>query len=373
MISRFSKILSVLLFAFLSSFAFGEEFWYISIGAYDNLEDAKTREKLLTDNGINAAARTFEKNDYSKFYRVLYTQKASDQDDAMAKRSELMKSLKELGIDSSEVWITAITENIVRPAPVVKPVAEPAPAPVVVPVPVVIPEPVPEPVIEKTVDFSKRTFSIRDSDDGLAVENASIVIDEKWTLLTDNSGNAVVPAEIPDGDHIAVITCDGYVTTNYPFTISNSEITSATQVSIPKAVDFERIKIILDWGATPQDLDAHCYSKKKHVYHVNKKSGNLILDRDDTDKYGPETITIQNPQADDVYRYVVHNYSNMGQSDNYSLSRSGAKVQVYFDNEYVQTFFVPIGQPGTYWHVFDIVNKNEIVPVEIISNSKNRK
>lgn len=360
---RLPKLFSLFMFFFLSSFAFCKEFWYISIGAYDNLEDAKAREKILTDNGISVTTRVFEKNNSSKFYRVLLSQKASDQDDALAKRSELMSSLKDLNINSEEVWITVITENIVRPAPVIKP----APAPAVVPVPVVIP-----PAPEKIVDASKRLLTIKDSDNGLAVENANVVVDGKWSIITDNSGNVFVPSEVPDGDHMAVISREGYVTTNYPFTISNSEITSSPQISIPKAVDFERIKIVLDWGAAPKDLDAHCYSKKKHVYHINKKSGNLILDRDDTEKYGPETITIQEPKADDVYRYVVHNYSNMGKSGKYMLSRSGARVQVYFDNEYVQTFDVPYGYEGTYWHVFDIVNKNEIVPVNILSNSKER-
>ena len=97
-----------------------------------------------------------------------------------------------------------------------------------------------------------------------------------------------------------------------------------------------------------------------HVYFSNRYEYNMDLDRDDTDSYGPETITIRDIQADKKYEYYVFNYSHQ-ELYGTSLSYSNARVRVIIQNEQVKEFYITPGMIGRTWHVFDIINGNEIV------------
>ncbi|HHH50795.1 MAG TPA: hypothetical protein ENK76_00245 [Campylobacterales bacterium] len=73
------------------------------------------------------------------------------------------------------------------------------------------------------------------------------------------------------------------------------------------------------------------------------------MDHDDTNSYGPETTTIDNPAVESVYTYYVYNYSRSPE-----LKNSDARVEVTF-NRTQRTFHVP-NEDGLYWKVFEIVN-----------------
>ena len=209
----------------------------------------------------------------------------------------------------------------------------------------------------------KRVIIIKDSDTGNPLSNANVNIDEKWDTLTDESGAAHLPDEVKDGEHTMTVTRgDEYVPTKGLFTVVDSVIPEQPQVSIPKAVDYSRIKIILDWGEYPSDLDSHVICGYHHVYYSNMNEAGINLDRDDTTGYGPETITIQDVSPSDLYEYYVFNYSDRD-SGAYGtrLSNSGAQVRVYFDNEYKAAYKIQPEQNGITWHVFDIINGNQIV------------
>ena len=134
-----------------------------------------------------------------------------------------------------------------------------------------------------------------------------------------------------------------------------------------ESVSGKRIKIILDWGEFPWDLDAHVVDGENHVFFSVKKEGNLELDRDDVNSYGPETITIVEPAENKKYSYYVHDCSNTGINSSKRLSNSQAQVRVYFDNEYKTSFKIKTNKEGFTWHVFDIVKGDQIVPKEKIS------
>jgi adhesin/invasin len=67
--------------------------------------------------------------------------------------------------------------------------------------------------------------------------------------------------------------------------------------SISPALDIRFLRVVLDWGAEPLDLDAHFV--KDGAYHIsyrNMKSladESAALDRDARNGYGPETITVK--------------------------------------------------------------------------------
>ena len=93
----------------------------------------------------------------------------------------------------------------------------------------------------------------------------------------------------------------------------------------------------------------------------------MNLDRDDITSYGPETVTVIKRLQDGVYTYSIHNYTGryLDEENQFDLSNSGAMVQVYRGEELIETFHVPLNQPGNSWRVFEI-HDGEIVPVNII-------
>jgi uncharacterized protein YfaP (DUF2135 family) len=90
-----------------------------------------------------------------------------------------------------------------------------------------------------------------------------------------------------------------------------------------------------------------------------------MLDVDDTDGRGPETVTIVDLEKTGLYKYYVADYTNCsdGNYSSYQLSNSDATVRVYTDEGLVATFHVPTDREGVIWEVFEIRNGN-IVPAQ---------
>ena len=212
-------------------------------------------------------------------------------------------------------------------------------------------------------------FYIMDSDTGAPVVYALVRIDQKWERTSDDKGMILLPMELENGVHLLHIEKPGsdFLPLDTEFTISSGFAIGTTHFALPHRVDFERVKIVLTWGESPSDLDSHILSPAGHVYFSRQDWNNLHLDHDDTTSYGPETVTIENPDPLIVYKYFVYNYSDGGNDDwSERLSNSGAEIQVYIDNEFKQTFRVQPGQQGVTWHVFDVVNGKDIIPVDIV-------
>lgn len=125
-------------------------------------------------------------------------------------------------------------------------------------------------------------------------------------------------------------------------------------------------RIVLTWGNSPADLDAHLTgpnagdASRFHVYFPNSSRGSLTsnpfaqLDTDQQNGLGPETITVKvvNPG---VYRFSVHDYSNRGSASSTALGSSRAKVELYLPGRASpQVFNVPVGS-GNLWTVFELV------------------
>ena len=136
-------------------------------------------------------------------------------------------------------------------------------------------------------------------------------------------------------------------------------------------------RIVLTWGATPQDLDAHLTGPdtagtRFHVYYSDQGISDAApfasLDVDDTDGNGPETITIWQ-QATGVYRFSVHDYDNAGSNPSTALAGSAARVELYIGGTLVQTFFVP-NQAGTLWTVFEL-SGTHVTPINAMSYEAN--
>jgi hypothetical protein len=141
-------------------------------------------------------------------------------------------------------------------------------------------------------------------------------------------------------------------------TLSNQDVRVTPQLAL------NELRVVLTWGGQPSDLDSHLAGPSTaggifHVYYSNRSApgSQANLDVDDTDSFGPETITLSTRSAG-TYRYWVHDYSNSGETGSTALSQfSSAKVIVYrglgSGTVKVAEFNVPTGRVGTAWVVFD--------------------
>lgn len=414
------KLLLVLSILFLTSLSIFAENWGICFGEYKSQSQAEVQQNILTKQGIHTKIEEYTKNSTETFYRVLSLEVLPSRQAAIFQKelllnhsiirnlnindislvtvegpkvsnfntkeldakiqqmqnelqsvysklsntqNELQKTQKDLQLAKNEINKLKNTISKMQKPAVQKSVAPtPAPKPQA---PVVVPQ-------EVVKELPKnRVIVVRDSDTGNPVPYADVNIDDTWDLQSDSAGQVPLPNEIQEGEHKLTVTKgDEYVPTEDVFVVAKGEITSAPQISIPKAVDFKRIKIILDWGEFPWDLDAHVVDGTNHVFFSVKEEGNLELDRDDVNSFGPETITIIEPKKDKVYSYYVHDCSNAGNNESVRLSNSKAQVRVYFDNEFKTSFKITPNKKGLSWHVFDIEDGDKIVKKGKISTKK---
>ncbi len=117
--------------------------------------------------------------------------------------------------------------------------------------------------------------------------------------------------------------------------------------------------MVLTWGKAPRDLDSHMIFPGNNIFFNNKKGTDAELDVDDTDSFGPETITLQKKHYGESYVYAVHDYSNSGSPTSSELSNSEAKVFVYMGQSLVRTYYVPQNRTGNLWTVFRMTGSGD--------------
>lgn len=183
--------------------------------------------------------------------------------------------------------------------------------------------------------------------------------------------NGVMNLSLTPGMYTAQITKQGYDDTYYNF--AAKEGMEAVQINASPRLAEGEVRVVLSWGYTPRDLDSHLFTpydnsfgdNTYHIWYGNKQDavGNN-LDVDDTDSYGPETMTIP-VLKNGLYKYYIADYTNCsaGNQNSYDLSNSGAVVNVYTSNGLTAAFTVPSNRPGVIWEVFEIRN-GAIVPIQ---------
>lgn len=133
--------------------------------------------------------------------------------------------------------------------------------------------------------------------------------------------------------------------------------TATLNISLSPALSAGQMRIVLRWSQNPRDLDAHLLTptiqgRSYHIFFGNRGRASVIpfdtLDRDDTDGFGPETISMYR-LFPGRYVYYVHRFAGTD-----SLRNSQAVVEVYTDAGLVQTIRIPTSGSGDYWHVCEI-------------------
>jgi PKD repeat protein len=132
------------------------------------------------------------------------------------------------------------------------------------------------------------------------------------------------------------------------------------------------LRLVLNWGARPRDLDAHLWTPAAdpapyEVFYAAGHRGSTNsppyaqLDVDQTAGFGPETITIAR-WVPGTYRYFVENYK-AEQGDTGELTNSLAVVQIYTDQGLLQTIVAPTVGVGDYWEVCDVEGSSGAITV----------
>jgi hypothetical protein len=214
-------------------------------------------------------------------------------------------------------------------------------------------------LLEDEMDHDNYTLRFHDALDGNPIEGASVTIDDKADLTTDHEGKIKFPKDFAEGNLAVRFTADGYISTTITIEVIAGTIFN-NRISVSPEMAMEWVRIILDWGRSPKDLDAHL--EKQGSYHVSFRNmktaddGTCRLDRDDTSSFGPETITVERIETEGKYTYWVHDYTNLTNDNSRQLSRSGATVKVYGNGKLQGYYTVPSDQRGNVWKVFEIKN-----------------
>lgn len=176
---------------------------------------------------------------------------------------------------------------------------------------------------------------------------------------TCSATNGSYSVELEPDTYTVEVSADGY-TTEY-FELIVPQTSSITQdFSISSVLGASQIRIVLEWGTMPEDLDSHLEGTTSDGRGINidftNKSASTAngeianLDIDDRSGYGPETITLNDTRGS--YTYSVHKFSGSG-----TLASSGATVKVYTgDSSHPIVISVPSDVSGDWWEVFRIEN-----------------
>jgi uncharacterized protein YfaP (DUF2135 family) len=136
----------------------------------------------------------------------------------------------------------------------------------------------------------------------------------------------------------------------------------------PVMNNLDGMRIVLNWGAEPHDLDSHVVYPGNHVYFSSMRGADAMLDVDNTTGFGPETITLARKHVGEKYVYAVHDYSDRANLQTDRLSKSGAKVFVYVGQTLVKTYYVPTTGIGNLWTVFAVTPEGEFQDLNTIKS-----
>jgi hypothetical protein len=197
-----------------------------------------------------------------------------------------------------------------------------------------------------------------DALEGKPVDGARVAVSGIGAFITDIQGIITFP-EQEDGFYTLEFSKQGYITSKVEFEVKLNNVFT-NNISVSPVLKGDYMRIVLDWGQRPSDLDLHL--EKEGGYHISYRNthsaddGSVLLDHDAMYGFGPETITLMETELRSVYRLYVHDYTNGNRSSSAELARSGAVVRVYGRNGLLRTFYLPPNLRGTRWDVFRIVN-----------------
>jgi hypothetical protein len=217
------------------------------------------------------------------------------------------------------------------------------------------------------LEISSTTIAgvVRNALNGQPLANATVRLNGGATSVSTAQGQFTFP-NVPVTDASITATATGFINYSNTFTMGIGPTNTISFAMSPTIASGNTMRLVLNWGASPSDLDSHLETppingSTYHVYFGN--TGSLIfnpfaaLDVDDVSGFGPETITITNFFTG-TYHYYIHNFSR-----NPALAGCGATAQLYTDAGLVAAVQVPDTGVGDYWYVARIDGATRFVTI----------
>ncbi|KAA5534910.1 tetratricopeptide repeat protein [Taibaiella lutea] len=199
------------------------------------------------------------------------------------------------------------------------------------------------------------------------IENAEVLLQKNGSQTvvgrTDLNGNVHINASFNDDNNATVIIKKA----GYSTLVAKCPCDNLTYAISPTMQNLDGMRIVLSWGASPSDLDAHLAYGSNHIYWDHKEGSNANLDVDDINSYGPETITIEQKNNGQEYIFSIHDYSDRKNPNTMNLSNSQAKVFVYIGSSLVRTYYVPRNMQGNLWTVFKLNANGEMEDINTMN------
>jgi hypothetical protein len=210
-------------------------------------------------------------------------------------------------------------------------------------------------VVTHTMELQGR---VTNAVNGQGVSGVTITVSDSL-IVTDENGDYSIQFMF-DGEYDITGEIDEFCPYNGHFEIPDDDSLDIFifNFSISPIPEPGEIRMVLNWGAVPRDLDSHLLTleiegETHHIYYGNRGSATVApfvtLDTDNTQGFGPETITIKQ-SYEGTYTYYIKNFSN-----DETLVNSSGTIQIYNSPDCDgATIAVPNEGNGKYWYVCDI-------------------
>ena len=201
------------------------------------------------------------------------------------------------------------------------------------------------------------------------IEGASVTLQRNGAQSVSGTTNASGSINLgssfaDDQDALLIVKKEGYSNL-----VVKCLCAGMTYAISPVMTSLDGMRVVLSWGEKPFDLDSHLIFPGGHIYFDSKEGTDANLDVDDTDSYGPETVTISKKHFGESYIYAVQDYSNKGLPNSNYLSASKAKVFVYVGGSLVRSYSVPAGKRGNIWTVFKLNPNGEFEDINSVTSA----
>lgn len=204
---------------------------------------------------------------------------------------------------------------------------------------------------DRTLSLQVVSATVRDK----TVPGAEIIFQKigqnSVSARSDGNGRISVNAPFGGADDRSVTMiakADGYSTL-----VVKCPCDGLTYALSEKMTQLDGIRIVLNWGSSPQDLDAHLVYPGNHVWYLTMTGDSSRLDVDSRRGFGPETITINRKFPGQRYVYAVHTFSSGTERDSLRAV-SQAVVSVYIGSSLIKSYYFTPGPEDTLHYLFEI-------------------
>jgi uncharacterized protein YcfL len=211
--------------------------------------------------------------------------------------------------------------------------------------------------IQGVTQYGTIAGSVNNALNGDAMDSVDITITGPAQRSTStNSDGMFSMAELPYGSYQVIASKTGFI--NGTRTVQLLDPTVSIDFVLTPVLDSTQFRAVLTWGSEPRDLDLHLWTLNTEIYFGNKGTLDTIpyamLDVDDLNGYGPETITIG--KLLDTCKFSVYSYSG---SPDITVSR--AHIDFYKGSSLIRGFDIPTTGVGRWWYAFDLTPTGVII------------